>query len=80
MRSITTSAHIEPETTARVQVFDGTDHGDCFISLRLGGDLVDIALIARPESSEALRLLARAAEEAAYELDRMAADDVEGAA
>ncbi|MEU0964281.1 hypothetical protein ABZ357_02160 [Streptomyces sp. NPDC005917] len=80
MKSITTSAHIEPDTAARVDVFDGTDHGGCFVSLRLGGDFVDIALIARPESSKALRALARAAEEAAHVLDRMAADAVEGAA
>ncbi|MFD7403270.1 hypothetical protein ACFV7R_11460 [Streptomyces sp. NPDC059866] len=80
MKSLTTSAHIEPDTRCRVDVFGNTDRGGCFVSLRFGGDLVDIALIARPGTSEALRTLARAADEAARVLDQMAAAMQEGAA
>ncbi|MFF3466521.1 hypothetical protein [Streptomyces sp. NPDC002619] len=80
MKSLTTSAHVEPDTTTRVDVFDHTGRGGCFVSLRIGGDLVDIALIARPGTAEAMRTLARAADDAARVLDQMAADTTEGAA
>ncbi|MGW0083157.1 hypothetical protein [Streptomyces sp. NPDC003393] len=71
MRTLTTSAHLEPDTTTRVNVFDATHDGECFVSLRIGGELVDIALIARPGTADALRALARAAEEAASALDQI---------
>ncbi|MFF3876591.1 hypothetical protein [Streptomyces sp. NPDC001978] len=80
MNTLTTSAHIEPDTTSRVTVFNPTDDDEGFISLRIGGDGVDVALIARPGTTDALRALARAADEAARVLDQMAAPMPEGAA
>ncbi|MGW1523769.1 hypothetical protein [Streptomyces sp. NPDC002159] len=72
MRSLTTSAHIEPDTRFRVTPF--TDPADPFVSLRIGGDSIDIALIASPGTSETLRNLAAAAIEAADALDTLAPD------
>ncbi|MEV7690134.1 hypothetical protein ACFW1F_29750 [Streptomyces bungoensis] len=80
MRTITTSAHLEPDTTARLSVFDPTPEDEGFVSLRVGGEFVDLALIARPGTADALRALARVAEEAASVLDRIAETAPEGAA
>ncbi|MFC8708369.1 hypothetical protein ACFUCQ_00300 [Streptomyces sp. NPDC057197] len=79
MKTITTSAHLEPDTTFRVNVFDSTPEGGSFVSLRVGGEQVDIALLARPGTAGALRALARAAEEAASALD-VIADSASGGA
>ncbi|MFE9493061.1 hypothetical protein [Streptomyces collinus] len=73
MRTITTSAHMEPDTTARLSVFTRTPEDEGFVSLRVGGEFIDIALIARPGTADALRALARVAEEAASVLDQIAA-------
>ena len=70
MKTVTTSAHIEPDTRYRVTPF--ADRTNPFVSLRIEGDFVEIALIARPGTSEALRRLAAAATEAAGALDSLA--------
>ncbi|MFG2462450.1 hypothetical protein ACGFWE_36050 [Streptomyces sp. NPDC048523] len=75
MQTITTSAHIEPDTHFRVTPFPDPAHP--FVSLRIGGDFVEIALLAAPGTSEALRNLAAAAIEAAGALDAMTADAAE---
>jgi hypothetical protein len=80
MRTVTTSAHLEPGTAARVSVFAPTIEDEGFISLRIGGEFIDLALIARPGTADALRTLARAAEEAASALDRIAKTASDGAA
>ncbi|MEU0859261.1 hypothetical protein ABZ352_28135 [Streptomyces griseofuscus] len=72
MKTLTTSAHIEPDTRFRVTPF--ADRTNPFVCLRMGGDLVEIALIARLGTSDALRVLAAAALEAAGALDAMATD------
>jgi hypothetical protein len=69
VKSLITSAHIEPNSRFRVTEF--SDSADPFVSLRIGGDLVEIALIAAPGTSETLRNLAAAALEAADALDAM---------
>ncbi|WP_158714646.1 hypothetical protein [Streptomyces sp. NRRL S-474] len=79
MRTITTSAHIEPDTTARLSVFAPTPEDEGFVSLRIGGEFIDLALIARPDTADALRALARVAEEAASALDRIADTTPDGA-
>ncbi|WP_405557881.1 hypothetical protein OHV08_28825 [Streptomyces canus] len=75
MQTITTSAHIEPDTRFRVTSF--ADRTNPFVSLRIGGDLVELALIARLGTSEALRSLAAAAIEAAGALEALATDTTE---
>ncbi|GED86969.1 hypothetical protein [Streptomyces sp. 6-11-2] len=80
MKTITISAHLEPDTTSRVTVFDSTPDGECFVSLRIGGELIDIALLAQPGTAGALRALARAAEEAASALDLITDTTSDGAA
>ncbi|MEU9149149.1 hypothetical protein AB0D59_01010 [Streptomyces sp. NPDC048417] len=72
MENLTVSAHIEPDTRFRVTPFADRTHP--FVSLRLGGDSIEIALLAAPGTSEALRNLAAAAIEAAGALDAMTAD------
>lgn len=74
MRTLTTSAHLEPDTTTRMNVFAPTPDDDGFVSLRIGGEFIDVALIARPGTADALRALARAAEEAASALDTITTD------
>ncbi|MCH5672593.1 hypothetical protein [Streptomyces gilvus] len=75
MKTLTASAHIEPDTRFRVTPF--ADRTNPFVCLRIGGDSVELALIARVGSSEALRALAAAAIEAAGTLDAMADDAAE---
>ncbi|MFD7404077.1 hypothetical protein ACFV7R_15680 [Streptomyces sp. NPDC059866] len=75
MRSLTTSAHIEPDTRFCVTPF--ADSAEPFVSLRLEGEFVAVALIASLGTSEALRSLAAAAIEAAGALDAMATDTPE---
>ncbi|MEU6774113.1 hypothetical protein [Streptomyces sp. NPDC046759] len=72
MKSLTTSAHIEPDTRFRVTPF--ADRANPFVSLRVEGDSVEIALIASLGTSQALCNLAVAAIEAAGALDAMATD------
>ncbi|MQY34905.1 hypothetical protein SRB17_28770 [Streptomyces sp. RB17] len=80
MKTLTASAHIEPDTTSRVNVFPSTNDDEAFVSLRIGGDGIDVAFLARAGTAEALRTLARAADEAARVLDQITADEQEGAA
>ncbi|MFF4504624.1 hypothetical protein [Streptomyces sp. NPDC001401] len=75
MENFTTTAHIEPDTRFRVTPF--ADGKDPFVSLRIGGAVVEIAFIARLGTSQALRNLATAATEAAGALDAMATDTAE---
>jgi hypothetical protein len=78
MKTLTISSHLEPDTSARVNVFDPTPEDDGFVSLRIGGGLIDLALIARPGTAGALRALARAADQAASALDRIAVRTTDG--
>ncbi|MCX5560760.1 hypothetical protein [Streptomyces sp. NBC_00038] len=82
MKTITASAHLEPDTETVIRVFDGVDHNSPapFISLRIGNGDVDIVLLADPNAAPALRTLAMAAEQAATVLDELAARTAEGAA
>jgi hypothetical protein len=72
VKSLTTSAHIEPDSRFRVTTF--ANSADPFVSLRIRGDFVEIALIASPGTSETLRNLAAAAIEAADALDALNTD------
>ncbi|MER5181314.1 hypothetical protein ABT009_23640 [Streptomyces sp. NPDC002896] len=76
MNDLTITAHLNADTRTRVVTFPDTnaDRGGCFVSLRIGGGPVDIALIATPGSADVLRALAVAAGEAARELDGMTAE------
>ncbi|MFD8394025.1 hypothetical protein ACFV2N_33660 [Streptomyces sp. NPDC059680] len=78
MKSFTASAHLEPDSTSRVSVFHENGDSESFVSLRIGGGLVDVALIARPGTADALRALARAADEAASALDEIADTAADG--
>ncbi|MCP9988088.1 hypothetical protein LUX01_16765 [Streptomyces sudanensis] len=78
MKTCTTSAHLEPDSTSRVSVFDATDDGEGFVSLRIGGKRVELALIAQPGTADVLRALARAADEAASALDRLTGTATDG--
>ncbi|MFD9487737.1 hypothetical protein ACFWBX_27955 [Streptomyces sp. NPDC059991] len=73
MNGATTTAHLEPDTEIRVNVFD------TFVSVRIGG-LVAVSLIADTGTSEVLRSLAHAAQEAAQTLEAMTTPTPEGAA
>ncbi|GAB7075002.1 hypothetical protein JCM18897A_28590 [Streptomyces sp. JCM 18897] len=75
VENLTISAHIERCTRFRVTPF--ADRTNPFASLRISGDSVEIALLARLGTSEALRSLATAAIEAACALDAMATDTAE---
>ncbi|MDQ0831555.1 hypothetical protein QF032_003399 [Streptomyces achromogenes] len=74
MKSLIASAHIEPDTRFRVTPF--ADRANPFVSLRIEGDSVEIALLACLGTSDALRALAAAAIEAAGALDAMTAAPV----
>jgi hypothetical protein len=81
MNSLTISAHIAPDTEIRVNVFDTTpEHTDPFVSLRIGGPDITVALLVSPDSAPTLRALAHAAEEAAEVLDAMTTTTQDGAA
>ncbi|MGQ4414804.1 hypothetical protein ACN6LA_005211 [Streptomyces sp. SAS_269] len=80
MQTLTTSAHLEPDTTARVSRFAPTRDDEGFVSLRIGGDHLDLAFIARPGTADTLRVIARAAEEAATILDHITDTATDGAA
>ncbi|MFE5922596.1 hypothetical protein [Streptomyces sp. NPDC056468] len=72
MNSLTVSAHVTPDTETRVTVFDVTpDRSEPFISLRIAGQSVVVALLVSPDSAQALRALALAATEAAQVLEAM---------
>lgn len=75
VETLTTSAHIAPDTRFRVTPF--ADRANPFVCLRIGGDSVEIALLASAGTSEALRNLAAAATEAAGALDAMTNDTAE---
>ncbi|MGW1022850.1 hypothetical protein ACWD4J_03900 [Streptomyces sp. NPDC002577] len=75
MNDLTITAHLEPDTRTRVACFPDkrADSGGRFVTLRIGGGSVEIALIAIPGTADVLRALAIAASEAARELDSMTA-------
>ncbi|MGW2572329.1 hypothetical protein [Streptomyces sp. NPDC001537] len=74
MKTLTISAHVALDTEIRVTVFENTpDRTDPFVSLRIGGPDITVALLVPPGSAPALRALAHAAEEAAEVLDSMTA-------
>ncbi|MEU2500113.1 hypothetical protein ACPCC5_28470 [Streptomyces pseudogriseolus] len=80
MKTLTTTAHLEADTTSRVSLFGPTSGDEGFVSLRVEGEFVELSLIARPGTVDALRALARAAEEAAAALDRIAETTPDGGA
>ena len=65
MNDITVTAHLTTDTRTRVVVF--ADHD--FVSLRIGGGPVDVALIAPAGTADILRAISAAADLAARELD-----------
>ncbi|MER5181873.1 hypothetical protein ABT009_26550 [Streptomyces sp. NPDC002896] len=75
MNDLTITAHLGADTRTRVVSFPdtGADRGGRFVTLRIGGGPVDIALIAIPGTADVLRAIATAATEAARELDGMTA-------
>ncbi|MFF3614669.1 hypothetical protein [Streptomyces sp. NPDC002580] len=81
MKTLTTTAHLEPDTQSVIRVFDGADHAcpDPFISLRIGNGDVDVVLIADLAAAPVLRTLAQAAESAASVLDELARRALKGA-
>ncbi|MGD6744881.1 hypothetical protein ACOKM3_23970 [Streptomyces sp. BH106] len=66
MKSLTVSAHMEPDSASRLATFDD------FVVVRVGGSNVEISLLASPDTSKALRDLAARLNEAAQILDTMA--------
>ncbi|MFF0556517.1 hypothetical protein [Streptomyces sp. NPDC004266] len=75
MNSLSVSGHLQPDTRTRVTPFP--DSSRPFVSLRIEGDDIEIALLVRPGSAGALRILAAAATEAAATLDTLTADATE---
>ncbi|MFD8611019.1 hypothetical protein [Streptomyces sp. NPDC059631] len=71
MNSFTPSAHLEPDTTLRVNVFADNDDSGPFVSLAIRGEFINLALLARPGTAGVLRALVRAADEAASALDQI---------
>ncbi|GGW60619.1 hypothetical protein [Streptomyces xantholiticus] len=67
MKDITVTAHLDTDTRTRVVVF--ADHD--FVSLRIGGGTVDVALIAPAGTADILRAVSAAADQAARELDTL---------
>ncbi|GGW73488.1 hypothetical protein [Streptomyces xantholiticus] len=67
MNDITVTAHLTTDTRTRVVVF--ADHD--FVSLRIGGGTVDVALIAPAGTADILRAISAAADQAARELDTL---------
>ncbi|MBD0841072.1 hypothetical protein [Streptomyces sp. TRM68416] len=72
MKSLTTSAHIEPDTRFRVTAFP--DRANSFVSLRIEGESVAVTLMAALGTAETLRNLATAAFDAADALDALTSD------
>ncbi|KAA6218802.1 hypothetical protein [Streptomyces filamentosus] len=72
MDNISVTGHLKPDTRTRVTSFPG--HARPFVSLRIEGDAVEIALLCSPGSADALRALATAAAEAAATLDALTTD------
>ncbi|MGW2565579.1 hypothetical protein [Streptomyces sp. NPDC001537] len=75
VQNLTTCAHIASDTRFRVTSF--AEGADPFVSLRIEGDFIAVALLAAHGTSEVLRNLAAAAIEAADALDAMATDEQE---
>ncbi|MGN9791824.1 hypothetical protein ACTMTU_12135 [Streptomyces sp. OZ13] len=75
MNDITVTAHLTTDTRTRVVVF--ADHE--FVSLRIGGGPVDVALIAPAGTADILRAISAAADQAARELDALPDLDEESA-
>ncbi|MCX4672849.1 hypothetical protein OG453_40480 [Streptomyces sp. NBC_01381] len=73
MKTATLTAHLEADTPTRLSIFGDRPH-EAFVSLRIGGGLIDISLIAVPGTADALRDLATQATQAAQVLDDMAKD------
>ncbi|WOX23360.1 hypothetical protein [Streptomyces solicathayae] len=72
---ITVNGHLRPDTRVRVTPFP--DNFRPFVSLRIEGDDIEIALLTSSGSADALRDLAAAATEAADTLDALTADAAE---
>ncbi|MFE4589013.1 hypothetical protein [Streptomyces laurentii] len=75
MNSLSVSGHLRPDTRTRVTPFP--DSTRPFVSLRIEGDDIEIALLVRPGLADALRALAAAATEAAAALDTLTTDATE---
>ncbi|WP_435974801.1 hypothetical protein [Streptomyces sp. Qhu_M48] len=69
MNGLSVSGHLKPDTRFRVTPFP--DSTRPFVSLRIEGDSIEIALLVSPGSADALRTLASAAMEAAAALDSL---------
>ncbi|GGT21983.1 hypothetical protein GCM10010271_26660 [Streptomyces kurssanovii] len=67
MNDITVTAYLAPDTRTRVVIY--ADHD--FVSVRIGGGPVDVALIAPAGTADVLRAIAAAADQAARELDTL---------
>ncbi|MEU2163298.1 hypothetical protein [Streptomyces sp. NPDC019208] len=76
MNDITVTAHLTTDTRTRVVVF--ADHE--FVSLRIGGGTVDVALIAPAGTADILRAISAAADQAARELDDLTTTPAEESA
>ncbi|MFE5797650.1 hypothetical protein ACFQ8C_34435 [Streptomyces sp. NPDC056503] len=76
MDNISVTSHLKVDTRTRVTAFPGRARP--FVSLRIEGDAVEIALLCSLGSADALRTLATAASEAAATLDALTADAAEG--
>ncbi|MFJ5709650.1 hypothetical protein [Streptomyces sp. NPDC093105] len=77
MDSISISSHLKADTRTRVTSYP--DHSRPFVSLRIEGDAIEIALLCSHGSADALRTLATAASEAAAALDALTVDGMEEA-
>ncbi|MFB7370239.1 hypothetical protein ACFC0D_10395 [Streptomyces sp. NPDC056222] len=75
MNNLSVSGHIKADTSFRVTPFP--DSSRPFVSLRIEGDAIEIALLSSPGSANALRTLAAAATEAAATLDTLTANAAE---
>ncbi|MEU8527895.1 hypothetical protein AB0C77_20235 [Streptomyces sp. NPDC048629] len=75
MNGFTVSGHLRPDTRVRVTPFPSSSRP--FVSLRIEGDDIEIALLTSSGSAHALRDLAAAATEAADVLDALTADAAE---
>ncbi|MGW3386101.1 hypothetical protein [Streptomyces cinereoruber] len=75
MNGLSVNGHLQVDTRIRVTPFP--DRLRPFVSLRIEGDAIDIALLVSSGSADALRALAAAATEAAAVLDTLTAEAME---